>query len=691
MRKETDKSFLVVEERSQAELVPWTADHEFRLAEFLSRTENKAIEGNLSGIYCHIAASGAATFKDLFTSRQLLVTAEYVEGIREIIRRLEQAGLPQRHVQALGTYLSLFLGYLVRQNSKLCSWSAERGDANDSFVRPTPVFPHVFIEKRPFGLMERWLDSLVPALETASQVAPAKQVFQGDATALPFDKDFFDVVVTDPPYYDAVPYSDLADFFWVWEQLINCDTGRTEFPLSPKANELVVNRSVGNGQTLYREGMLKAFREVHRVLRPGRRFCLIFSGRATEKFQEYVDLCQEAGLELVDVKRVPEQFARLSDSAGVLTYLIYFRKPSRQHVREPLQAAEAPALLAAVAEGKPVLYAALAEVMVARLSTVDLADILPAGGKGDVVEQLMEVLADEDPREVLVKCFGHRGLREIASELSKEPCQDLPTSPLEQVLAHFGLSAPNVNRPDGPAQVSRRIRQMSAKIAQARGKEEMRGPFVEVCTSVERLLRLSVWGWAQLAFGVQRDDEIIRLLKQQNPDRRHDLNRLAMGDIVALFRSLPDAMAMSPVALTLERKFGRRHVYSAKKTRSAEILDRLVSLRNKIEHDKDGYWSNGDPGRLRNDLVGALAATERLFLDLVEAKALPLIAEPIKEIKDRWNRVSYVLAMDDGTEREAHFSTRLDLGACYLYFGTETNPKPVDPLVLSMGELGEIA
>src|SRR3972149_9457062 len=26
----------------------------------------------------------------------------------------------------------------------------------------------------------------------------------------------YDVVVTDPPYYDAIPYPDLMDFFYVW-------------------------------------------------------------------------------------------------------------------------------------------------------------------------------------------------------------------------------------------------------------------------------------------------------------------------------------------------------------------------------------------------------------------------------------------------------------------------------------------
>jgi adenine-specific DNA methylase len=33
------------------------------------------------------------------------------------------------------------------------------------------------------------------------------QVQQGSATELPYPDNFFDAVLTDPPYYDNVPYS----------------------------------------------------------------------------------------------------------------------------------------------------------------------------------------------------------------------------------------------------------------------------------------------------------------------------------------------------------------------------------------------------------------------------------------------------------------------------------------------------
>jgi putative DNA methylase len=34
--------------------------------------------------------------------------------------------------------------------------------------------------------------------------------------SLPFPDNFFDAVVSDPPYYDNIPYADISDFFYVW-------------------------------------------------------------------------------------------------------------------------------------------------------------------------------------------------------------------------------------------------------------------------------------------------------------------------------------------------------------------------------------------------------------------------------------------------------------------------------------------
>ena len=39
---------------------------------------------------------------------------------------------------------------------------------------------------------------------------------RGSATVQPYAESYLDAVMTDPPYYDNVPYADISDFFYVW-------------------------------------------------------------------------------------------------------------------------------------------------------------------------------------------------------------------------------------------------------------------------------------------------------------------------------------------------------------------------------------------------------------------------------------------------------------------------------------------
>ena len=55
---------------------------------------------------------------------------------------------------------------------------------------------------------------MVEHAEAATAAAPSPRVELRSATEARTDR--FDLVCTDPPYYDAIPYSDLMDFFHVW-------------------------------------------------------------------------------------------------------------------------------------------------------------------------------------------------------------------------------------------------------------------------------------------------------------------------------------------------------------------------------------------------------------------------------------------------------------------------------------------
>ena len=128
------------------------------------------------------------------------------------------------------------------------------------------------------------------------------EVLQGTATKLPWPDNYFDAVLTDPPYYDNVPYSDLSDFFYVWLKRTIGDLYPDLFatPLTPKSEEMVADASKAGGMenaTRRFEDMLtQAFREIHRVLKPDGIAVIVFAHKTTEAWETVINALLEAGL-----------------------------------------------------------------------------------------------------------------------------------------------------------------------------------------------------------------------------------------------------------------------------------------------------------------------------------------------------------------------------------------------------------
>src|SRR5262249_36846406 len=105
-----------------------------------------------------------------------------------------------------------------------------------------------FAEAAPFGeasgsffsAYERTCSSIPPSFVEAAHTSTTQCA---DASAHPLPDESASVWFTDPPYYDAVPYAHLSDFFYVWERRALGDLwangGST---LTPKDKECVVDR-----------------------------------------------------------------------------------------------------------------------------------------------------------------------------------------------------------------------------------------------------------------------------------------------------------------------------------------------------------------------------------------------------------------------------------------------------------------
>jgi putative DNA methylase len=83
-------------------------------------------------------------------------------------------------------------------------------------------------------------------------------------------------VVTDPPYYDAVPYASLSDFCYVWLRRMVGDLypDLLGSPLTPKAEECIMDPGppppgeAEKSKEFFETTMERALSECRRVLRP---------------------------------------------------------------------------------------------------------------------------------------------------------------------------------------------------------------------------------------------------------------------------------------------------------------------------------------------------------------------------------------------------------------------------------------
>jgi len=128
------------------------------------------------------------------------------------------------------------------------------------------------------------------------------KVLHGSATALPWPDNFFDAVLTDPPYYDNVNYSALSDFFYVWLKRTVGDLYPDLFatPLTPKSEEIVQDPNRQNGReaarAFFEQRLTQAFREIHRVLKPDGIAVIVFAHKTTEAWETVINALLEAGL-----------------------------------------------------------------------------------------------------------------------------------------------------------------------------------------------------------------------------------------------------------------------------------------------------------------------------------------------------------------------------------------------------------
>ena len=248
---------------------------------------------------------GFKTWADLFTPRQLLALVTFVKWTRAAREEMRRLGYAEEWVEAVGGYLALLADKVVDRNSGQCIWISTNAEkASGTFGRfALPItwdFVEVFPWSKSAGGAPGSLDHIVEFAEKALEALTKSDLpnISLKSATDPLNGSI-DAVVTDPPYYDAIPYADLADFFYVWLRRTVGDQYPRVFgtPLTPKSDELV-QQSKGRGRkdkAEYEAGMAAAFRRAWEDLVSAGRMVVVFAHKDPDAWETLVTAMIQAG------------------------------------------------------------------------------------------------------------------------------------------------------------------------------------------------------------------------------------------------------------------------------------------------------------------------------------------------------------------------------------------------------------
>ena len=253
---------------------------------------------------------GIENWGQLFTTRQLVALGTVASTTRMAFAECVSAGYPAEWCEAIALYLAATMDRLADYASVAVLWGGVRETFAHTFTRFALPMAWDFAEVNPVGettggypSAREWVSrAITHCLDATAHAGAPPKIVCGSAMEI-LERDV-DVILTDPPYYDSVPYADLMDFFYVWLR-------RALLGLSPRLDaslqtiatpkwdhakqdgELIDDESRFEGSSVaskkaYEDGMTRAFEACHRALTSSGRLVIVFAHKKPDAWEALV-------------------------------------------------------------------------------------------------------------------------------------------------------------------------------------------------------------------------------------------------------------------------------------------------------------------------------------------------------------------------------------------------------------------
>ncbi len=246
---------------------------------------------------------------DIYTSRQLVALGIFLRCTRQAIDKINAYGYNDEWAQGIHAYLAAAFSKLADYCSTICVWELQGEEVKHTFQRYALPMTWDFAECNPIAEVDRYylggLNSIVRVLRrmgqpgywadgVSSSVINSSAINRVDGT--------FDAIITDPPYYNAIPYADISDYFYVWLRRILFPGYSSHFQehLTMKGGELAlrlphVDLPEEHTPEWYEDQMAIAFRRAWEALRDSGHLVIVFAHKDPTAWETLVAAMIVAG------------------------------------------------------------------------------------------------------------------------------------------------------------------------------------------------------------------------------------------------------------------------------------------------------------------------------------------------------------------------------------------------------------
>ncbi|WP_135823671.1 DUF1156 domain-containing protein [Halorussus ruber] len=306
-------------------------------------------KGHLTSDRNPVFDHGYKDWTDMYTERQLLALSKLMRSIEEI------------DSQNAKEYVLLALSDSIMFQNLFTMYNYT-GNKIESALHRMKAFPpqndmieaNVWGTKYGRGTFEKTWDMVISGVEYAhapterhvengenretdsykQPIGKNTDIYRGDMRLIE-DENEYDAVITDPPYYDNVIYSEVADYFYIWQKiLLEGEYEGFDAEKTPRAESIVTNPYLDKTAEDFEHEMGQALEVINNALVDDGVLTFTYHHAGSESWGELLESLCDNGFEVTATYPISSDLAKFIEGEAVAFDIAVVARPIEE--REPI-------------------------------------------------------------------------------------------------------------------------------------------------------------------------------------------------------------------------------------------------------------------------------------------------------------------------------------------------------------------